>query len=137
MQNRQVNMLKAAMPYTAPRLRKPMQILIQAEELALYMQKDEEEEIRACNMETVGDVEGMMESVRQYCNEPEQETVNMVLNFIRAQNLYRRYRNYMQAYKNSSEAGMMDFLMSQLSPEQQDMFNQVSRMQNPGQGEAV
>ena len=102
MQNRQVNMLKAAMPYTAPRLRKPMQILIQAEELALYMQKDEEEEIRACNMETVGDVEGMMESVRQYCNEPEQETVNMVLNFIRAQNLYRRYRNYMQAYKNSS-----------------------------------
>ncbi len=137
MQNRQVNMLKAAMPYTAPRLRKPMQILIQAEELALYMQKDEEEEIRACNMETVGDVEGMMESVRQYCNEPEQETVNMVLNFIRAQNLYRRYRNYMQAYKNSSEAGMMDFLMSQLSPEQQDMFNQVSRMQNSGQGEAV
>lgn len=130
-------MLKAAMPYTAPRLRKPMQILIQAEELALYMQKDEEEEIRACNMETVGDVEGMMESVRQYCNEPEQETVNMVLNFIRAQNLYRRYRNYMQAYKNSSEAGMMDFLMSQLSPEQQDMFNQVSRMQNSGQGEAV
>ena len=88
-------------------------------------------------METVGDVEGMMESVRQYCNEPEQETVNMVLNFIRAQNLYRRYRNYMQAYKNSSEAGMMDFLMSQLSPEQQDMFNQVSRMQNSGQGEAV
>ena len=137
MQNRQVNMLKAAMPYTAPRLRKPMQILIQAEELALYMQKDEEGEIRACNMETVGDVEGMMESVRQYCNEPEQETVNMVLNFIRAQNLYRRYRNYMQAYKNSSEAGMMDFLMSQLSPEQQDMFNQVSRMQNSGQGEAV
>lgn len=137
MQNRQVNMLKAAMPYTAPRLRKPMQILIQAQELALYMQKDEEEEIKACNLDTVGDVEGMMESVREYCNEPEKETVNMVLNFIRAQNLYRSYRNYMSTYKNNSENGMFDFLMSQLSSEQQDMVNQMSHMSNAGQGEAV
>lgn len=137
MQNRQVNMLKAAMPYTAPRLRKPMQILIQAQELALYMQKDEEEEIRACNMETVGDIEGMMESVREYCNEPEQETVNMVLNFVRAQNLYRRYRNYVSTYKNNSESGMMDFLMSQLSPEQQDMFNQMNHINSTASEDAV
>lgn len=137
MQNRQVNMLKAAMPYTAPRLRKPMQILIQAQELALYMQKDEEEEIRACNMETVGDIEGMMESVREYCNEPEQETVNMVLNFVRAQNLYRRYRNYVSTYKNNSESGMMDFLMSQLSPEQQDMFNQMNHINSMASEDAV
>ncbi len=137
MQNRQVNMLKAAMPYTAPRLRKPMQILIQAQELALYMQKDEEEEIRACNMETVGDIEGMMESVREYCNEPEQETVNMVLNFVRAQNLYRRYRNYVSTYKNNSESGMMDFLMSQLSPEQRDMFNQMNHINSMASEDAV
>ena len=37
MQGRQIEILRAAIPYTEPRLRKPMQIVIQAEELHILM----------------------------------------------------------------------------------------------------
>ena len=67
MQNRQVEMLKAAMPYTEPGLRKPMQIFIQAEELAAYINDSgSEDDLQACDMGSVGDVEGMMESIREF-----------------------------------------------------------------------
>lgn len=48
MDNRHVNMLKAAVPYTSPRFRKPMQILIQAQELASYIRDDDEADLSAC-----------------------------------------------------------------------------------------
>ena len=85
MDNRHVNMLKAAVPYTSPRFRKPMQILIQAQELASYIRDDDEADLSACGLESAGDVEGMMESMRGFCSKQEQDTVDMVLNLLRTQ----------------------------------------------------
>lgn len=131
MQNRQIEMLKAAIPYTEPRLRKPMQIVIQAEELAAYMRESENEaDLQACDMDSVGDLEGMMESIREYCNAAERETVDLVLNFIRVQRMYQLYRRY----KKSNGNEMMEFLTSQLTAQQRKTFDQMSSFMNMEQG---
>ena len=127
MQNRQVEMLKAAMPYTEPGLRKPMQIFIQAEELAAYINDSgSEDDLQACDMGSVGDVEGMMESIREFCNAAERETVDLVLNFIRVQRMYQMYRQY----KNSNGNEMMELLAAGLTPEQRKTFEQMSAVMN-------
>ena len=127
MQNRQVEMLKAAMPYTEPGLRQPMQIFIQAAELAAYINDSgSEDDLQACDMGSVGDVEGMMESIREFCNAAERETVDLVLNFIRVQRMYQMYRQY----KNSNGNEMMELLAAGLTPEQRKTFEQMSAVMN-------
>ena len=138
MQNREINMLKAAMPYTSPQMRKPMQVVIQSQELSSYIrERDEEAEIGACGLSTVGDVEGMMESVREFCTSAEKETVDLVLNFIRARKLYQAYRSYTTANGRNPGNGnnqMMEFMMSQLSQEQQNSFAQMSSIERKSVG---
>ena len=124
MQERQLDMLRAAMPYTEPRLRKPMQIMIQAGELVSYIRdNDNETDLEACDMNSVGDVEGMMESIREFCTAAERETVDLVLNFIRAQRMYETYRRY-----KKSGGEMMDILASTLTPEQRNTFEQMTQV---------
>lgn len=124
MQERQLDMLRAAMPYTEPRLRKPMQIMIQAGELVSYIRdNDNETDLEACDMSSVGDVEGMMESIREFCTAAERETVDLVLNFIRAQRMYETYRRY-----KKSGGEMMDILASTLTPEQRNTFEQMTQV---------
>lgn len=134
MQNRQIDMLRTAMPYASPSFRKPLQIYIQARELTDYIRNgNESADVEACGIGNVGDVEGLMESLRQFCNVEEREMIDTVLNIVRAQKMYQCYRGYMAANasnasggKKSSGPGMLDFLMSQLTPEQQNMFAQMS-----------
>lgn len=127
MQNRQIEMLKAAMPYTEPRVRKPIQIVIQAEELAAYINDSGGgADLQACDINHVGDIEGMMESIREYCNAAERETVDLVLNFIRAQRMYQMYRKY----KNSGSNELMELLASGLTPEQHKTFDQMVTAMN-------
>ncbi|MBE5937857.1 MAG: hypothetical protein E7265_07485 [Lachnospiraceae bacterium] len=130
MQNRKIDMLRAAMPYTEPRYRKPMQVLIQTEELVSYINEDGEADMEACDTGSVGDVEGMMESIKDFCNPKELETVNLVLNFVRAQRMYRTYRSFKQSDQSGSNNGMMEFLASQLTPEQQKTFGKMAAVMN-------
>ena len=132
MDNRHVNMLKAAVPYTSPRFRKPMQILIQAQELASYIRDDDEADLSACGLESAGDVEGMMESMRGFCSKQEKDTVEMVLNLLRTQKFYRAYRQFMASGKNNSDNAMFEFLMSQLAPDQQASFEKMSSILGEG-----
>ncbi len=128
MENRKLDMLRAAMPYAAPEFRKSMQVILQAEELARYIHEDNEAEVRACNLETARDTVGMMESIRCFCSKPEQDMIDMILNFMRAKKMYQAYRMFAAASKDGNDNLMNDFLMSQLSSEQKDMFGQMSSM---------
>lgn len=148
MHNRQIDMLRTAIPYTMPNVRKPIQILLQVQELASYIQNDSDEpELEACSLENVGDIEGMMESLREYCTAKEKDTVDMVLNYIRVQRMYQTYKTYtslnekmnnesnknngnQKARNQNSSNNMMEFLMSQLTPEQQRTFAQMSSLMN-------
>lgn len=139
MQNRQIDMLRTALPYAAPSFRKPLQVYIQAQELSDYIRNgNESADVEACGIGNAGDVEGLMENIRQFCNAEEREMIDTVLNIVRAQKMYQCYRGYVAA--NSANAsggrkggpGMLDFLMSQLTPEQQNMFAQMSSAMSAG-----
>ena len=90
MNKRQLDMLRAAMPYTNPTLRKPLQVYIQTAELSDYIRSDDSvSEVNACGLDHVGDVEGMMEQIREFCNPRERDMLDMVINFVRAQKIYQ------------------------------------------------
>lgn len=133
MQNREIDMLRTAIPYASPSLRKPLQVYLQTRELSDYIRNgDESADVEACGVGNAGDVEGLMENIRQFCNAEEREMIDTVLNIVRAQKMYQCYRGYMAANASGASGGkkggpgMLDFLLSQLTPEQQNMFAQMS-----------
>lgn len=128
MDNRQVDMLKAALPYAAPVYRKPMQVYIQAKELAAYIRDERESsDVEACGFGNVGNIEGLMDELRSFCTKEEREMLDTALNFMKAQRMFKSYRGYVAANGHKSGGNeMMDFLMSRLSPEQQNMFAQIN-----------
>ena len=99
MQNRQIEMLRAAIPYAAPVYRKPLQVFIQMRELSDYVRSPEESsEIEACGVDNVGDIEGLMGNIRQFCSKNERDMIDSFLNVIKVQNMYQCYKNYAGAF---------------------------------------
>ena len=139
MQSRQLNILKAAMPYAALRFRKPMQIIIQAQELSDYMSGsavapgDGGSDMEAYELkdedagETGGNIEGLIENIRPYCTSDEISMFNTILGYIRTRNMLRSYMGFMASGAGST---MMDFMMSRLTPEQRSMYERMSTMYN-------
>mgnify|MGYP006393367979 CR=1 FL=1 len=99
MQNRQIEMLRTAIPYAAPVYRKPLQVFLQMRELSEYIRGSEESaDIEACGMDNVGDIEGLMENLRQFCGVRERDMIDSFLNVIKVQNMYQCYKNYAGAF---------------------------------------
>lgn len=173
-QDRMLQMLKATAPYAGARARVPIQLLIQAGELAYQLRHmPQEAELAACSMEDDrADVEGLLLQVQQLSTPRERETIQTMLNFVRAGKMMQAYQNFMLSHNyndassmqpenskkttpesnpsetsesnmdvaaastgrsNSSSSLMMEFLLSQLSPEQREsleMLKSVMEMQN-------
>lgn len=167
--DRFLQMLKAAAPYVGAQARVPIHIIIQAGELAYRLRHmPEEAELAACDFEDDrADIEGMLVHVQELSAPRERESIQTMLNFIRAGKMMQAYQSFMQTRQASmqseaydaqsdmetnsfpNEAGtnnsmpdrsagsggtslMMEFLMSQLSPEQKnnlDMLKAVMEMQ--------
>lgn len=167
--DRFLQMLKAAAPYVGAQARVPVQILIQAGELAYQLRHmPEEAELAACDFEDDrADIEGMLVHVQELSAPRERESIQTMLNFIRAGKMMQAYQNFMQTRQTSMQNAsfgtandmeteslangynennntsrnsgsgntslMMEFLMSQLSPEQRsnlDMLKTVMEMQS-------
>lgn len=101
MQNNEIEMLRAAIPYAAPAYRKPLQVFLQIRELSEFMNSSTAEaEIEAFGMDSSGDIEGLMENIRPYCGVRDREMVDSFLNVMKARNMYQCYRNYASAFAN-------------------------------------
>jgi len=99
MQNNEIEMLRAAIPYAAPMYRKPLQVFLQIRELSDYIRSSSESaEIEAFGMDNVGDVEGFMESIRPFCGGRERDMIDSFLNVIKVQNMYQCYKSYASAF---------------------------------------
>lgn len=167
--DRFLQMLKAAAPYVGAQARVPIHIIIQAGELAHQLRRmPEEAELAACDFEDDrADIEGMLVHVQELSAPRERESIQTMLNFIRAGKMMQAYQSFMQtrqaamqneshgtenemetnSFASESDAEnsthehslnpggtslMMEFLMSQLSPEQKsnlDMLKAVMEMQ--------
>ena len=84
------------------------------------------------------------QNIKDYCTPAESEVVRMLLNFLHAGELFKNYRDFAKTHsavkseeysENSTQNFMMEFLMSQLSPQQRTTFEQVSKVMNNKKGE--
>jgi len=165
---RHIAMMKAALPYVAPENRHAMEILLQANSLVNLAMQPPSADISSCGIDGeeghpfMPDPEAMLMNIREYCTKKESETIQILLNFIHADKLFKSYREFASSHPDMLEASemnnsnstplsilfqlinglgsisnnqdanaphgnkfMMEFLMSQLSPEQKSTFEQL------------
>ena len=135
-----LQVLKAAAPYVGAQARAPIQVLIQAGELSYQLRHmPEEAELSAYDLEDDrADIENLLVHVQEVATPRERESIQTMLNFVRAGKMMQSYQRFMQtrppfSAQEGSSSMMMDFLLSQLSPEQRsnlDMLRSVMEMQN-------
>jgi hypothetical protein len=150
--NQPLEILKAAIPYVNSRARNSMQFIVQAEELTNSLKKmDNSSQLSACSLdeEPPIDMEALLLHIREVCPSAEQEMIDMMLNFMKTQKLYQAYRMFMTT--NSFGSGgktngfnpfgfgntnhFMDFIMTQLTPEQKTSFETVRMMMSTMQSQ--
>lgn len=165
---RHIAMLKAALPYVAPENRHAMEILLQANSLISLAMQPPSADISISSIDGeesepfMPDPEAMLMNIREYCTKRESETIQVLLNFIHADKLFKSYREFTNSHPDMLEAAeinnnnstplsilfqlinglgslsgnfnkdaspgknfMMEFLMSQLPPEQKATFQQI------------
>lgn len=168
---RHMEMLKAALPYVPPENRHAMEILLQADSLVNLAMQPPEADLSGCSIDGSGEIqpfipdpEAMLMDIRKFCNKKESETIQVFLNFLHADKLFKSYREFVHTHPDMPESSeinsnstpisilfqlingigsiggafnkdnhkdsnfMMEFLMSQLPPEQKPVFEQLKGM---------
>lgn len=131
-------LMEAAAPYLGQNMQKQIRLMIQANELlnSVHAEPSEFSALEASKSQP--DMEQMLEHILPVCNASEQAMVNRILNTLRAGRMFRAYQSFQNhqgntgnsnntGAGNSSSTGnnsnnpqFQDFLMTQLSPEQQE-----------------
>ena len=148
---RRLAMLKAALPYVPPQNKKAVEIILQADNLislaAEVSESDDEMTLHAAQADypaTPAVYEKLLLNIKDYCTPAESEIVRMLLNFLHADELFKNYRDFTKTHaavkseeygENDTRNFMMEFLMSQLSPQQRSTFEQVSNIVNIQKGD--
>ncbi|SFR80138.1 hypothetical protein [Anaeromicropila populeti] len=137
------DILKAALPYVDNRTKQSMEVAIKTSELAeSFATIGKSPELEACDIgQSQFNLEGMLTSIQTVCTTSEKELINTVLNFIKARNLYQSYEVFKQnnptpelkaASTNNgmhaSVAPIIEFLLTQLSPEQKATFDNMNML---------
>lgn len=138
-----VNIFKAALPHVGAPAQSGMNVLLKANDLMSSVQEiSNPGELLAMGLnEEPKDPELLLTSIRGACLPREVETVDMILNFIKARKIFNAYQSYNQNILQAAEMdkskrnnegrnGLMDFLMSQLSPEQRSTFEMLNMVMN-------
>jgi hypothetical protein len=149
-----IEILKAALPYMSHKSKKPLQFIIQAEELSASLKSmDDDSSISAFDLdENPPDIEAMLLHIKDLCSAADQDLINVILNFFKTQKLYQSYSMFMgnNSLNNKMNGmglggmglggmglgdmgpgnsnSMLDFLMSQLTPDQKSTFETLSMM---------
>ena len=107
---RHIAMLKAALPYVAPENRHAMEIILQANSLVSLAMQPQSADISINSIdgeESAGfmpDPEAMLMNIREYCTKRESETIQVLLNFIHADKLFKSYREFTSSHPDMLEA---------------------------------
>ncbi len=143
------NIFKAALPYVGPQVQSGMNVMLKANELVNTVQDmGNPGELSAMGLNNEPkDPELLLTSIRGACFPREVEMIDMMLNFIKAQKIFHAYQSYNQNIlqtaemdrnrrRNGGRNNLMDFLMSQLTPEQRSTFEMMNMVMNsmPNEG---
>lgn len=133
-----IEILRAALPHLNNAAKKPIELVVQANELfeniSTFQNTDE---LSACSTDNSPvDVESLLTNIQDVCNDSEKELIHMILSFLQTRKIYQAYDSFRSANQansklsGSGQPNMMEFLMSQLPPEQKSTFETMSMMLN-------
>lgn len=133
-----LEIMKAALPYMNPSAQKSVEILVKTEELIEAVQTlDDISELSAASIRRENvDPEMMLNQIKALCTKEEQVMIDNLLNIITMQKLIQGYRTFTSLQQNSSGNNnssndrLMEFLISQLTPEQKNNFDSINMVLN-------
>lgn len=134
-----LNLMNAALPFVDTKTKISMEVAIRTGELMESIQNTQNvNELSACDMQEENvDMESLLLGIQSACNSSEKEFVNILLNFMKAQNLYHTYQTCKETqpppksndfvnntgFKSNNMTPVMDLLLAQLNPEQKDKID--------------
>ena len=139
-----INIFKAALPHVDPQMQGSMNVILKANDLMSTVQEiSNPGELLAMDLNSEPkDPELLLTSIRSACLPREMEMIDTILNFVKARKIFNAYQSYNQNILQAAEMdknkrnngdnrnGLMDFLMSQLSPEQRSTFEMFNMVMN-------
>lgn len=130
MDQHNIEMIKAALPYMNSRAQKSFEILIKTDELRNTMQNLDSKELSACDVKPNSiDMETFLLQIRSLSNKRESEMIDNMLHFIKMQKLLTTYRSFMNTKPENADS-LMEFFLSQMAPEQKANFENMNMMFN-------
>lgn len=135
-----IQMMKSAIPFVGPREQRFLSIYVKYIELSktINLAKNlKPDSLGMCSItgkKPSGDNNDFLQTIRKYCSPAERETIDTITNMISAYRMLRTYKETMaSAESTGNEAdgkdnSIINILKSQLSPEQQEMFDMYSSM---------
>lgn len=130
MEQHNLEMIKAALPYMNPRTQKSFEVLIKTDELKNTIQGLDGAELSACELKPNSiDMETFLTQMRALSNKRESEIIDNLLHFIKLQKLLTAYRSFMTAKPENSD-NIMEFFLSQMAPEQKANLDNINLMFN-------
>ena len=145
-----IQMMKSAIPFVGPREQRFLSIYVKYIELSktINLVKNlRPDSLGVCSItgkKPSGDNSDFIQTIRKYCTAAERETIDMITNMMSAYKMLRIYKETMTsvAAENAgnesdgtnsscpSDNSLFTVLKSQLSPEQQEMFDIYSTLIN-------
>lgn len=142
-----LDIIQAALPYVGNQAKGSMNLVLKAAELVDTVKElGGPTDLSTCNIKNEKvDPEVMLLNVRDVCTTKEQEFIDMIVNFIKAKNLYHSYQSFAEntvqattanrnqtqnPFGNGKSINLMDFLMTQISPDQKATFDSLSMLLN-------
>lgn len=151
-----IDIIKAAFPHLDSGTQQSVDLLIKTGELmdSVTASRDPNKVSSLSLSKPNIDIEALLNSIRSVCYEKERELIDMVLNFLRAKNLFDTYsmlsqtmapgssdstnqngsnmftNGFMGGFNNDSNPNMQELLENMLTPEQKSTFDNFSMMFN-------
>lgn len=135
-----IQMIKSAIPFVGPREQRFLSIYVKYIELSktITLAKNmKPDSLGVCSItgkKSSGDNADFIQTIRKYCTSSERETIDMITNMISAYKMLRAYKETIASSENTEneadgkDNSIINILKSQLSPEQQEMFDMYSSM---------
>lgn len=139
-----LELMKAALPYMHPRMQKSVEVMSKAEELMSMVQTPgPSSDLSAMSFQATApaSIEDVLLQIKSVGTKREQEMIDNMTNILRMQKMMQSYRSFMNMKKlsspgntsptgSSSQDTMMEFLLSQLTPDQKSNFENISIVLN-------
>lgn len=127
-QTRQLQIIKAAIPYIQITEQKFLSIYVKYLELnqTINLVNKKEDVLKMCSVDSESDSPNekpirMLNDIRNYCSDSEKETIDMILNFFNAFEIYNCYVRK-QGEGNGKRESPLSFFKNFMTPEQKEVF---------------